>query len=35
MKTTQVYLAADPVHEDAEILAFDRGPLPLEADANA
>jgi len=28
MKTTQVYLAADPAHEDAEILAFDRGPSP-------
>lgn len=34
MKTTQVYLAGDPAHEDAEVLAFDHTPLPLEADAD-
>lgn len=33
MKTTQVYLAADPTHEDAEVLAFDRPALTLEDDA--
>lgn len=33
MKTTQIYLAGDAVHEDAEILAFDEPVLPIEADA--
>lgn len=35
MKTTQVYLSPDTAHEDAEVIAFDRDPLPLEADADA
>lgn len=33
MKTTQIYFGGDDVHEDAEVLAFDRNPLVLEADA--
>lgn len=33
MKTTQIYFGGDDVHEDAEVLAFDRDPLVLEADA--
>ena len=33
MKTTQIYFAGDEAHEDSEVLAFDRDPLPLEADA--
>lgn len=33
MKTTQIYLTGDTAHEDAEVLAFDHRPLPLEADA--
>ena len=33
MKTTQIYFASDEAHEDSEVLAFDRGPLPLAADA--
>ena len=32
MKTTQIYFASDEAHEDSEVLAFDRSPLPLAAD---
>jgi len=35
MKTTQIYFGGDDVHEDAEVLAFDRDPLVLEIDAQA